>query len=313
MPSLQKKLQRFACCLLTILVFAGAVTNLSVHRIDASSQKNASMAIPISEVTLTPDGNQLTQIQSILSTEKNCKLLCFGDIDLDEVSLADVKAFVQINLSKINLTESTYLDEEKRPVYDIDWAIYDLRDIYNRASVRIRFTSMEERDDHVAYIHLNIRAPRQEWLPKSSLYLPDILKLLGIPSDIFIRIIPLPSSPSLFVWTLVYKEKRVTVQYVFNFNVSWSSWTSEQQNKSVQICPFLENTYSIEAWIINSKIPNTNWTTIVFPESKDWPLERITTAKVSIPEFVATFMGDTKNCLEILSYADLVKQEYPFR
>jgi hypothetical protein len=212
-----------------------------------------------------------------------------------------------------NSLSNGLLDSDKRTVYDIDWAVYESIDLNYHASVRVKFTTANERTDQLSQIHIRIHEPNEKWLPTSNIYLNDVLETLGEPADIRVLVIP-----PLFRWTLLYPKEGLVMQYYFYFGLERSRWEIDEneQTTPIEMCPYLEMAHSIEVWIMNNEIADFGEVEISQPEPNDWPLKDITGNNVSISTFTKTFTDSSEkrqNCLQILSYKELVEQKYPFR
>lgn len=276
----------FACGLLTL--FSGwLLFSTPTDRAVEEATLHQTLTPGTTQVPLPERPETLSDIQALLRvSDEACQLPCFWGIRPGYTTEEETIEFLQPVPVGNNAPELQYVyreEPQQDPIFSLGIGV---------------------RDNLVSLIEIIVRNP-SSWLPPQTLELPQLLST--IPSVPYAYSSINITTQRLFL-TFAYDEG-VLVQYSFVLHIEGVSLIESD----IQFCPLLEENDFIKLRLRNNDadflleeygIPQ------MVIRNKIWPVERIT--GMEIEDFVAQIIANPDECINLLSYSELLEMGYDF-
>jgi hypothetical protein len=271
----------------------------------AYSKRTVATTSSTDEATSTPfitpfpiDEELISQMNALLSPREDCILPCFWRLEPGKSTVADIKDFIATHPLKKDFDTLEPYEKDGMTIYDLSLRLTE------NGGLIVQFATL---DGKLVYTKVEAHHPIN-WLLNSPMNLPNMLKALGTPSEVLVKF-PLVQFGGI-VWTVIYDKHNTIVQYEFDFQKLADDITS---NEPIEMCPSLEKTFSIQAWLYSDNLNNAMKEKIGKLKQAtpaNWPISAM--AKTNTEQFAKLFAIDEDHCLKALSKNELEKQKYSF-
>ena len=283
----QYRFYQFICLVLILLALEGT------YNISAEDRS----PVPALTPTIASQKTILPRIQELMIDNGECTLPCFWGFQPEEATSAEIDQLLASLGAEINLYQV-----DGQTGHNSDWFFHPdgllmLGFSISDHSHRLNQTSIILTDPHV-------------WLPKSVLELSEVLKSLGLPTDVFVLIAGPPLRYSLLV---LYNDQGVMIRY--DIDIEYDPFNIDV-DAPLRICPSTQETKSIYAWLQNpdSEAPveenQPDLREADRPTRTFWPLYRMT--GMTVEEFTEFFLENPDGCIEAPSLAALQEKGYQY-
>jgi hypothetical protein len=238
----------------------------------------------------------LTHIQTLLSTNFDCTLPCFGGLEPGEADKNDIKKFIE----KIDYNNA--ISDQL-----IDTPPYNFALFFGNHGLLI--VGLSAKKDVLQRTTIGITNP-SDWLPESIFDLPNLVGSLGSPENIFMEFFGPPLGFSMVV---VYDAKGVLIRYMADFN---PEAIDDDQPLPICFSPDSADLYQIDVWLQNPEndalVEENQWgLRDSHRETRPfWPLDKVT--GYTETEFTDFFTNNPDGCIKALSPHELIKAGYVF-
>lgn len=284
----------FACGLLT-LFSGGLLFSTPTDRVVEAATPHPTLTPAATQIPLPERPETLSDIQALLQeAEEICELPCFWGIQPGYTSAADVIGFLEPDADFSSAHESYaveyYFREEgeQQPIFSIDVGI----------------------TDEVASLTEIIVSNPSEWLPAETLELPHLLSIMQSLPQAYLSI----SLGQRRVFLIIAYDEGVLAQYPFDLRIE-GDVSSPTGDEPYLFCPSLEQNPFIKLRLSDSDARTMlEEYAIGFQPGATvipyWSVDRMTGLETG--EFIQRIIENPDECIELLSYAELVDLGYPF-
>jgi hypothetical protein len=243
------------------------------------------------QIPLPEKPETLSDIQALLrEPDENCQLPCFWGVRPGYTKEEEILEFLQPIAIGKNPPELQYAFREAPD---------------EEATFYIAFGA---KDDIVLTTYVVLHNP-SEWLPAQTLELPHLLSVMRSTPDAYMTI---NLSQSRIFLDLFYEEG-ILANYAFQIRLATGNTIDHTVDNPFILCPSITSTQVIFFQFQDGNIDalfEDNGYQIFVERNKTWPVERMTGMEVE--EFVAQIVENPDECIELLSYPDLLEMGYVF-
>jgi hypothetical protein len=285
----------FACGLLTL--FSGGLLLLTpTDRVMEEATLRPTLTPAATQIPLPERPETLSDVQALLQeADEICELPCFWGIQPGYTPATDVIEFLEPNADFSSARESYaveyYFREEgeQQPIFSIDVGI----------------------TDEVASLTEIIVSNPSEWLPAETLELPHVLSIMQSSPQAYLSI----SLGQRRVFLIIAYDEGVLAQYPFELHIEGDASSPPTGDEPYLFCPSLDQNPFIKLRLSNSDAQSMlEDYAIGFQPGATiqpyWSVDRITGLETE--EFIQRIIENPDECIELLSYAELVELGYPF-
>lgn len=268
-----------------------------------STTADGAIEVTAASVTLTPAPIQiplperpetLSDIQTLLQeADETCQLPCFWGIRPSYTPAVDVIEFLEPNADFSSARES----------YAVEYYFREEGEQESLFSIGVGIS-----DDVASLIEIIVNTP-SEWLPAETLELPHLLSIMQSSPQAYISI----SLGQRRIFLTVAYDEGVLAQYPFTLRIESNNVVSPNNDESFLFCPEIEENAFIKLRLRdeNAQFLLEEYGTLSDSVSdKVWPVERMT--GIEVEDFVKQIIENPDECVELLSYPELIEMGYEF-